>query len=287
MNISLWELVHEAYLHDALRVEKGLLAKTTFKGIKTRFRNLEQYLVLTSQKEILAKDVNVVFIDKFRKWLEVEKMAGNAHVSKHVAHIKLVLNEAELYERIPINKISKYVCRRKNKFLNNHIELFQLDKIQSTSFRPALKRVADLFAFACYTGLAFAELERFDPKKHIQIIDAKEWIVMDRKKTGDCFYVPLFEGAKRIINDLGTLPKISNQRYNDHLKEVALLCGIHSPLTSHSARKTFAILATERYKFSLESISFMLGHSDIKTTQSHYARVRLNTVKNELLKMTA
>lgn len=51
--------------------------------------------------------------------------------------------------------------------------------------------------------------------------------------------------------------------------------------------KTFAILATEWYKFSLESISFMLGHSDIKTTQSHYARVRLNTVKNELLKMTA
>jgi integrase len=83
------------------------------------------------------------------------------------------------------------------------------------------------------------------------------------------------------------LPKISNQKYNEHLKEIAVLCGINTKLTTHSARKTFAILATERYKFSLESISYMLGHSDIKTTQAHYARVRLNTVKNELAKLVA
>jgi len=248
-------------------------------------------LNLTNQNDLEAEKVNVLFIDKYKKWLINDKLAGSAHVSKHISHIKLILNEAELYERIPVNKISKYVCKRQNRFLNNHIELHQLDKIEKMSFRPSLKRIADLFLFACHTGLAFAELERFDWTKHVQMIDGKEWIVMVRKKTesnNECFYVPVFEGTKKILERLNfELPKISNQKYNEHLKEIAIICGIDTKLTTHSARKTFAILATERYKFSLESISYMLGHSDIKTTQAHYARVRLNTVKNELAKMMA
>jgi integrase len=218
-------------------------------------------------------------------------MLDTAHVSRHIAHLKAILNKAELYERIPINKISKYECKRKGKFLNNHIELNQLNKIEATVFRPSLQRIANLFLFACHTGLAFAELERFVSSEHVQIIDGKEWIVMVRKKTeanGECFYVPVFEGTKKIMARMEyVLPKISNQKYNEHLKEIALLCGITTKLTTHSARKTFAILATERYNFSLESISYMLGHADIKTTQAHYARVRLNTVKNEFVRMMA
>jgi integrase/recombinase XerD len=289
--IKLVDLLEESYQKDVRRLEKGLIVPNTFRIVKTRFNNTINYLTQSNQLDIEAEKINLAFIDQFREWLEIDMIAGTAHTSRHITHIKQVLNEAELREKIAKNKISKYICKRKNKFLNNHIELAQMERIDTTTFRPALKRIADLFLFACHTGLAFAELERFTWSQHVQMIDGKEWIVMVRKKTesnNECFYVPVFEGTKKILERLNfELPKISNQKYNEHLKEIAIICGIDTKLTTHSARKTFAILATERYKFSLESISYMLGHSDIKTTQAHYARVRLNTVKNELAKMMA
>ena len=68
------------------------------------------------------------------------------------------------------------------------------------------------------------------------------------------------------------LPVVSNQKSNAYLKEIATLCGITKNLTTHLARHTFATTVTLSNGVPIESVSKMLGHTSIKTTQ-HYAKV--------------
>jgi integrase len=75
------------------------------------------------------------------------------------------------------------------------------------------------------------------------------------------------------IPNLGTVfPVPSNQKMNEYLKEIADLCGIEKKLTSHIARHTFATTVTLLNGVPIESVSNMLGHTNIRTTQ-HYAKI--------------
>lgn len=286
--ITLLKLLNESYIFENKRLDQGIIEKSTFKGHKTRLNNIQEYLLNSGQTKIPAKSIDLKFISEFRKWLETDKKYQTAHVARHIHWIKETLNYSELCGNIPRNKIAAYKCKRVQVFQNNHLELNELYRLQSACFRPALLRTANLFVFACYTGLAYSDLMRFDTSQHIRDIDGKDWICMKRKKTDQVFHVPFFPEAKEMyLKFTSGIPKISNQKYNEQLKEIAKLCLIPVVLSTHSARKTFAIVCSERYSFSLEAISFMLGHKNLKTTQTHYARVRLNLVKSEFLRNVA
>jgi len=68
------------------------------------------------------------------------------------------------------------------------------------------------------------------------------------------------------------LPVLSNQKMNSYLKEIADACGINKNLTYHIARHTFATTVTLSNGVPIETVSKMLGHRNIKTTQ-HYAKI--------------
>lgn len=150
----------------------------------------------------------------------------------------------------------------------------------------SLERVKDLFLFQCYTGLAYADLMRFDMSKAVK---GEKYYVLtdDRKKTGEGYTVVLMEKAIEILKRYNyKLPKISSAQYNLRLKIMADACGIEKPIASHYGRRTCGMLLLN-YGFPIEIVAKVLGHSNIKTTQQAYAKILDRTVENEFIKKIA
>lgn len=150
-----------------------------------------------------------------------------------------------------------------------------------------LERVRDIFIFSCFTGLAYIDVKNLRQSNIRTSFDDGLWIMGKREKTGVNFNVPLLEVAKEIVEkysgqlpDDKVLPVMSNQKMNEYLKEIGEVCGIGKDLTFHLARHTFATLTLTK-GVSIESVSKMLGHTNIKTTQI-YARITDVKVSNDM-----
>lgn len=128
--------------------------------------------------------------------------------------------------------------------------------------------------------------------KHIQIgFDGKEWITITRLKTDKEVSIPLLPQAKAILSLFEAsievqqgflLPRISNQKINSYMKEIADVLGIEKKLTHHTARKTFASTILLYNGVPIEVVSQLLGHSDIKVTQKSYAQVVQKSISNHM-----
>ncbi|MDX5420130.1 MAG: site-specific integrase [Hymenobacteraceae bacterium] len=140
----------------------------------------------------------------------------------------------------------------------------------------------DIFLFSCFTGLAYVDVQQL---RHTDIgrgIDGEQWIFKNRQKTEAPSRIPLLPAALQVIDryrqhpqclhDGRVLPVLSNQKMNAYLKEIADLCGIRKPMTFHTARHTFATTVTMLNGVPMESVSKLLGHTNLKTTQ-HYAKI--------------
>jgi site-specific recombinase XerD len=147
---------------------------------------------------------------------------------------------------------------------------------------PRLDLIRDLFVFQCYTGLAYSDLASLT-QDNIEIgIDGNRWIVASRTKTGIRFRIPLFQISENIIKKYtnhtelqitGKLfPVPSNQKMNAYLKEIATICGINKIIHTHLARHTYATTITLSNGIPIETVSKLLGHRKINTTQI-YAKV--------------
>ena len=126
--------------------------------------------------------------------------------------------------------------------------------------------------------------------ENIVILNGVEWISSKRVKTGTKISVVLFEGAKLIIEKYKNYPRkkghvfpiYSNQKTNDYLKEIATACGIDKDISFHMARHTFATLTLSK-GVPIESVSRMLGHKNIKTTQI-YAKITNKKIEEDMAK---
>ena len=129
----------------------------------------------------------------------------------------------------------------------------------------------------CYTGLSYADLAKLTPGDISTGIDGGKWIIGERNKTGSRFSIPLLPKALKILEQYadhpecavkGTiLPMRSNQKLNSYLTEIADLCNIQKNLTCHIARHTFATTITLTNGVPIETVSKMLGHKNLQTTQ--------------------
>jgi site-specific recombinase XerD len=145
-----------------------------------------------------------------------------------------------------------------------------------------LEQVRDIFLFSCYTGLAYCDVAKLTKANVVIGVDGDKWISTNRAKTNTASKIPLLPISNSIVNKYADhpvtsqsgklLPVMSNQRMNSYLKELADLCGITKELTFHSARHTFATTVTLTNGVPIETVSKMLGHKSLKTTQ-HYAKI--------------
>jgi len=171
-------------------------------------------------------------------------------------------------------------------------ELAAIEKKQFTIER--LQTVKDLFLFSCYTGLAYIDTMNLTTENIIKGIDGNDWLITSRQKTDTDVRVPLLPQAEALIkkyknhpkaSNHGTLfPVISNQKTNSYLKEIADLCNINKAITFHIARHTFATTITLSNGVPIESVSKMLGHTTIRSTQV-YAKVVEQKLSEDMLNL--
>ena len=164
-----------------------------------------------------------------------------------------------------------------------------------------LDQVKDIFLFCCFTGLAYVDIKKLKRSEIVLGIDEEKWIFTTRQKTGTASRIPILPTAQRImekyenhiqcLNDNRLLPVLSNQKMNAYLKEIADVCNINKKLTFHIARHTFATTVTLSNGVPIETVSKMLGHKNLRTTQ-HYAKILdrkvsedMQQLKNKLLSM--
>jgi integrase len=171
-------------------------------------------------------------------------------------------------------------------FLTNE-ELLQIEKKVFPFER--LEKVKDIFLFSCYTGYAPVDACKLTKDNIIKDSDNVLWLKTNRQKTGTKANVPLLPAVINIIHkyedkEAGLIPKISNQKMNAYLKEIADIVGLNKNLTWYVARHTFATTVTLGNGIKIENVSAMLGHTTIRQTQ-HYAKVLDSNVSKDMKKI--
>ena len=285
--------------------ERFIAIRKDLVGIEYSHLTYRKYCTLKVHLlEFLTKKLNVqdVAVDDFKfsnlmdfeHFLRTDKGIGNNAAVKYVKYFRTVIGYALNTEMISKDPYVKYKGKIRE-VSRGYLSMEELSVLEAKVFsNPRLETVKDIFVFCCYTGLAYVDIEMLTIDQISMGIDGEQWVNTTRKKTGNGVNVPLLPAALRIIKkynghpareiDRKVLPVLSNQKMNAYLKEIGDICGINKTLTTHLARHTFATTITLTQGISMESVSRMLGHSDIKTTQI-YAKVTNQKILGEMVKL--
>jgi site-specific recombinase XerD len=253
-------------------------ATNTVKRYRSSLNGLKEFLEKSLKKsDVRLCDLDKMFIESYEAYLKSNKSLKQNSAAKDIKNLCRVINKAICYKWISNDPFKNFSCPYVNpprSYLTEE-EINALLKKEFTINR--LARVRDLFIFQIYTGLSYIDMTEFT-EENIEIgIDGKRWIVIHRKKTGIRSSIPILPRAQEVldkyendplcVSENKILPFYCNQRMNGYLKEIADICGIKKTLTTHLARHTFATTITLSHGVPIETVSKMLGHSDLKTTQ--------------------
>lgn len=261
-----------------------------------KFYTLKKYIIEFLQSNQATSDIylsqlNYKWLIDFEMFLKNKKGIGQNSTMKHIMLLRKIITIAINNEWLSANPFAKYKISF-TKSNRTYLEQQELQAIEEKSISfPRLQHVQDLFIFSCYTGLAYIDLFNLTSSNISIGIDGEYWINTARKKTEQPVRVPLLPKAAAILEKYKSdpavihsgklLPNLSNQKLNAYLKELADLCGITKTLTFHMARHTFATTVTLTNGVPIETVSSMLGHSSIKTTQI-YAKVIQHKVSADM-----
>jgi site-specific recombinase XerD len=248
---------------------------------------LHQY----KKNDFFLQELNHQFVTNFEFYLKSVEHIDHNSTMRYIRNLKKIINDAVRNEWMIRNPFDNFKCSLK-KVEREILTLDEVTLIQEKQFHiPRLNQVRDLFVFSCYTGLAYVDVMRLTPQNIALGIDGESWIITHRKKTDESVKIPLLPAAIEIIHRYenqpevsipgGILPRMSNQKLNSYLKEIADLCGIEKNLTFHLARHTFATTITLSNGVPIETVSKLLGHTSIKTTQI-YAKVIESKVSEDM-----
>lgn len=282
LNVTLIALLTEYMKLRERLYNIGKISFGTFRTSRIRCNNIAEYLTNTKQRNILIGDVRPKFAEDFYHWM-LEHKGAEAYTCKNLQTLSAAIDYAVKEEYIKYNclkscRFSRGEAKKIVYLMPNDVEQLQKYKFDN----EALQRAADLFLLQCYTGFTFSDLGIFNPMLHIETDKYGDWISYGRFKTGRDADLPYTLKAKAIIKkytnkkllDNGglKLPLISLTNYNKHLKSIAIALDFKINLTTHIGRKTFGCIALND-GYTIESVSHMMGHKSIKTTQEHYARI--------------
>ncbi|WP_299676490.1 site-specific integrase [uncultured Tenacibaculum sp.] len=247
-------------------------------------RKVEKFIKLKYKRnDIKLNKLDLKFIKDLEYYFKVELKLSQATINRSLQRVKKIMQYGIDENYLENNPFSMYRTT-KHKTQLVYLTIDELKKIEDFSFNQLrLRQIRDLFVFCCYTGLAYQEMSSFKIDNIIKGFDGDYWIEMHRQKTNTTISVPLLPKALAILEYYNNnLPKISNQKFNSYLKEIADIIGIDKKLTHHVARKTFATTVLLYNGVSMEVVSELLGHSRLQVTQEHYARVIKRRVSNEV-----
>ncbi|WP_347173906.1 site-specific integrase [Polaribacter uvawellassae] len=273
----------------------------TYGTLKNYFTT-QKYIKLFLTKKRKIQDIYLSqltyrFIVDFEKFLrsytpeDHQKQMENNTVMKHIQRMRKMVTLAYKMEWIEKDPFIKF----KPTYIKNEREFLREDELQDIIEKEfsieRLTLVKDLFIFSCYTGLSYVDVMQLNEDNIALGIDGGRWIITNRQKTHNKVKIPLLPIAEMLINKYKghtktkktrtLFPNISNQKLNSYLKEIADLCRIKKNLTFHIARHTFATTITLSNGVPIETVSKLLGHTKIATTQI-YAKVIERKVSDDM-----
>ena len=256
----------------------------TLKGYNTSEKHLTGYLQNEFGKtDIEISQLNHAFITGFEFYLKAECKISGVSAAKYIKHLKKIVNHCLANGWLKQNPFINYKSSAKAKE-RTYLTQQELDAITNNKKLSVerLQQVRDVFVFCCYTGLSYADVKKLKRSEIGIGMDGEQWIFTSRQKTDTSSRIPLLPVALEILNRYREhpqcenkgllLPVLSNQKMNAYLKEIADLSDVVKHLTFHLARHTFATTVTLSNNVPIETVSKMLGHTNIKTTQ-HYAKI--------------
>lgn len=278
-----------------------LLSVSTRKCYKITKNYILSFLKLKrNTSDIFLSKVDFKFVNDFDFYLRTVKPIdhhqplNNNGIMKHMQRFRKILNLGVRLEWLTKNPFNAYNVRF-DKVERGFLTKYELELIEKKKFSiERLEMIKDLFIFSCYTGLAYTDAINLSLSEISIGIDGKKWIYSKREKTQTPLKIPVLQQALEIIEkyksnprsvNRGTIfPMVSNQKVNGYLKEIADICEIEKDLTFHLARHTFATTVTLSNGVPIETVSNLLGHKSISTTQI-YAKVLENKVSEDMTRL--
>jgi len=278
-------------------VEKDDYAEGTLNRFEVLERHVRDYLSFKYQKtDLNIRYIDHEFIDGFDFYLHTAKCNGANTASKHLKNLGKIVRICVKNKWISSDPFFGYKLKSKP-VLRTYLTKDELQRIANKSFTTArLSQVRDFFLFSCYTGLSYADVHKLKLSEIRVGIDGERWLFSYRKKTDTQVAVPLLPVAQDIldrykdhpfcINHDRALPISSNQKMNEYLKEIADLSDVAQTLGNRIAKRTFATTVTLLNGVPIESVSKMMGHTNIRTTQL-YAKMLDEKVSKDMAPLRA
>jgi len=291
--MTLLELVK--YHNDNMELS---LKPGTMKNYYSTEKYIKAYLLdHYKSDDFFLVDLNYRFITEFEHYIRTykpkkeRKTCSINGTRKHLERLRKMVNLAVRMEWLPKDPFVNYKLKLERKE-RCYLTQRELDRIEETHFTSkGYERVRDCFLFACYTGLSYIDLKALRKDQLIPASNGRLWIYTKREKTNESVRVPLLPQALALIKKYTKdeelevsgklMPLYSNQKVNKYLKEITEVCQIHKHVTFHVARHTFATTVTLSNGVPIETVSKLLGHTQLQTTQI-YARVLQKKVGDDM-----
>ena len=263
-------------------------SKGTLKNYRTLKRQLSHFIKMSfKQDDIFIQKVDNPFIYKLERHLLFNTLCNQNGAMKVLQRFKKITTLSKRKGLIDDDPFEGYVFSFKRK----EIEFLSQDEIDRFSAIkltiPSEIKTQELFVFAIYTGLSYSDIISLKWHQIHSDKQGSKYIFNKRKKTGETFIVPLLKPALEIIDSKIekkeglVFSSISNSCVNRKLKKLAKKAKIFKNLTFHIARHSFATTITLNNDVPLITVSKMLGHSNVKTTQI-YAKVLQKKVSSDM-----
>lgn len=284
-NLLAFFALHNTRFHRMVGVNRSI---HTYNKYRSVHHHLELFIRERYRRpDISLAEVDPEFISGFHAYLRQSASCSPNTVWVYLIAFKHILKLACAQGVLPRNPLADY--RLNSQFVNrNYLTTDELDRLLALELHePTLQLVRDGFVFSCFTGLSYIDLCSLT-HGNIELSEGHWWIRTRRCKTGSPVTVRLFELPAAILHrhmrsdearPIFNLP--SNGWCNTCLVKIAAMAGIGKKITFHAARHTFATTITLSQGVTIETISKLLGHKNIRTTQI-YATVTHAKLNGEM-----
>lgn len=266
-------------------------SEKTYGDYELSYRHLSDFIQTKYGLEDFPMNrLEVSFIEDYNCFLRVNAHLCANSLVKHIIYLKKMVTRAINQRTLRCDPFQEYI-KDKRKSIYKHISKQELERIMSAQIpSKPVSFIRDMFVFSCFTGLAYADIGQLSEKHLKKAPDGKVWIDIPRCKTAVESNILLLDIPLAIIE------KYRSERTDEHffklprsgvvsknMRKIEKLCSI-SHLHFHMARHTFATLICMTNNVSMETISKMMGHSSMRTTQI-YAEITSQKVGDDMKKL--
>ena len=270
-------LIQEKESHIGVDIRKESMA--SYHSTKIHLQEFIQKKYKVS--DLAFSQLTENFIHEFQQYFLGECGFQESSFYNVATHLKTVCRLAYREGLADILLFDKVKISKGNKKLPKALDRGAFEKLKTLHFEDLeeeMETARDIFLFACYTGAAYCDLMELDKSHLVRDDEGSLWLKFNRHKTGMPCRVKLLPEAIRLMEKLHSderetlLPFMGYATYQSYLKALRLRAGISFPFTTHTARHTFATLITLEQGVPIETVSKMLGHSNVSMTE-RYAKV--------------